>query len=659
MTSRLKEISSLAHALSVGNYDVSVIAKGSDDELGIAIGAMTDILKRNAQKNQDEAYFADGVAQFNDSLSGIADIAELLQKSITMTCRYVGASKGAIYTFDKEKAELTLAATFAFDEEDKRSDGFKLGEGVIGQVALEKKPISLIESASKIQSATATFEQKEVYAFALTYEEEILGVAEIMSLKEFTKIDKDYFDKVSTIFAVALHTAQQNARIKELFEKSQQAFEELQVQSEEIQETNVEMQEQQQQLTMQSKELKEKNYNLVKAKEEIDQRAHDLEKASKYKSEFLANMSHELRTPLNSIILLSKLLSMNSDKKLDEDDVKKVSVINRAGNDLLLLINDILDLTKIESGKMELSVSELHSVDVIEEMRGLFGALSEEKKLDFIVHDNFNDRFETDQTKLAQVLKNLLSNAFKFTKNGSVTLDIDSTQSELIIKVIDSGIGIQRDKLEHIFEAFKQGDGSISREFGGTGLGLSISKTIVELLNGRLIVESEFGKGTTFLVALPFLGTEIPLLAKDVTPVNSVVETVLDDDSALNADELANKNILIVDDDSRNIFTLTAVLENMKAEVYSAFNGKEAMEYLEGQRIDLILMDIMMPVMDGLNAIKAIKANEKFKDIPIIAITAKTMPQDKQDCLDAGANDYLAKPLDHSALISMVKAWVK
>ncbi len=236
------------------------------------------------------------------------------------------------------------------------------------------------------------------------------------------------------------------------------------------------------------------------------------------------------------------------------------------------------------------------------------------------------------------------------------------------ITVEDSGIGIPADKLDAIFEAFKQVDGSISREFGGTGLGLSISKTIVDLMGGKISVVSEFGSGTSFIVTLPLNGSaslhvesekvqKSPVQIDKVEVVSILQET---DDNLSYTDELSTKNILIVDDDSRNIFTLTSTLESMDAEVYSAFNGKEALEVLKKEeRIDLILMDIMMPVMDGIIAIQNIKADDRFKDIPIIAITAKTMPEDKQKCLDAGANDYLAKPLQHSALVSMMKAWIK
>ncbi|MFA6191989.1 MAG: ATP-binding protein [Sulfurimonas sp.] len=669
MIEYLKSILRQANAITKEDFTHTIQVKSKSDELGLAIVTMTDILRVNSVKNRDDIYFNEGVSAFNDAITDIADMSKLSKEAITTISRYVGAVSGAVYGYEQSKASLELGATFAMNEFNIQPHSFKVGEGVVGQVALEKIPMHLKniqESDYKIETATTLMNAKEVYIFPLTYEEALFGVVEIMSLRELTKVDKEYFAKVATIFATALYTTAQNAQIKVLLEKSQQAFEELQVQSEELQESNVQMEEQQQQLTLQSRELQEKNSTLALAKQEIDKRAKDLEKASKYKSEFLANMSHELRTPLNSIILLSKLLSMNTDEKLDEESVKKVSVINKAGNDLLLLINDILDLTKIESGKMELVISELYSGDMIEDMRGLFGTLAEEKGVKFIINDNFKGVFMTDSMKLSQVLKNLLSNAFKFTKEGSVVLDISLRDENIMISVKDTGIGIQNDKINTIFDAFKQVDGSISREFGGTGLGLSISKTIVELLHGHIFVESAFGKGTTFTVVLPMAHeaseVKIPYAIKgEIHGSNHELISLVSDDSCLfSGDELSNKNILIVDDDSRNIFTLTSVLENLNAEVYSAFNGKEAIEILEKEKkIDIILMDIMMPVMDGLNAIRNIKSNEKYKNIPVIAITAKTMPQDKQDCLDAGASDYLPKPLEHGALISMVKAWIK
>jgi len=673
MIDYLRSVLKQANAISNGDFSVSLEAKSKNDELGVALVRMTDMLRDSSVKNKDEIFFSEGIGEFSDKLTAINDTVELAKEAITMACRYIGASSGVLYVIDEKKENLNLIASYAYISRASSSNGFKVGDGVVGQVALEVAPILLKnvkDDDYEVRSGTAVAKPKEVYTFPLVHEGELFGVAEVMSFESFTKIQKDYLSKASTVFAAALHTTSQNARIKELLEKSQNAFNELQVQSEELQESNIQMEEQQQQLTLQSKELKEKNEVLAAAKREIDKRAEDLEKASKYKSEFLANMSHELRTPLNSIILLSKLLTQNQNQTLDEKDVEKTAVINRAGNDLLLLINDILDLSKIESGHMELEYSSVSSHELITEIKGLFASLAEEKNIKFIIEDNFNSNFNTDKTKLLQVLKNLLSNAFKFTKDGSVSLLIhpNFSNNKLILEVKDSGIGIPSDKLDTIFEAFKQVDGSISREFGGTGLGLSISKTIVELMHGDIRVESVLGEGTSFIVTLALV-EDTTISAPQVAPKSEEksfasptqkISMSTEDDVSFESDELVGKNILLVDDDSRNIFTLTSILENADAEVYNAFNGQEAIEFLEEaeHRIDLILMDIMMPIMDGLEAIKKLKSSDKYKKIPIIAVTAKNMPKDKQECLDAGADDYLSKPLDNKALVGTIKAWI-
>jgi len=671
MIKYLRTILKQANAISKEDFSGNIEAKSKNDELGLALETMTDMLRTSSIQNKNEIYFSDGVGEFSDTLTGISDTVELAKKAITLACRYVNASSGVVYTYDKDLQELSLIASYSYVSRDNLSNKFKLGDGVVGQVALEREAILLKNVKDEeyiVQSGTTSSVSKEVFAFPLIHEGELFGVVELLSFESFSKIQEDYLAKIASVFATALHTTSQNAQIKTLLEKSQEAFEELQTQSEELQESNVQMEEQQQQLTLQSHELQVKNETLAQAKLEIDKRADDLEKASKYKSEFLANMSHELRTPLNSIILLSKLLTQNQNKTLDDKDIEKSSVIHKAGNDLLFLINDILDLSKVESGNMELFYEDISSSEIMNDMEGLFSAVGEEKGVRFIIDDEFNASFSTDKTKLSQVLKNLLSNAFKFTKEGSVTLLVKETDGEINLIVKDSGIGIPVSKLETIFEAFKQVDGSISREFGGTGLGLSISKTIVELMDGEISVESKFGIGTSFIVRLPLVHASkvtdkhIKKVDKQLKLIETEPTTILQGESleATYENELSNKNILIVDDDSRNIFTLTSTLESMDAEVFSAFNGKEALEVLDTEdRIDLILMDIMMPVMDGLAAIKNIKADSRFKDIPIIAITAKTMPEDKKNCLDAGANDYLPKPLEQSALVSMMKAWIQ
>ncbi|MCW9026883.1 MAG: ATP-binding protein, partial [Thiovulaceae bacterium] len=404
---------------------------------------------------------------------------------------------------------------------------------------------------------------------------------------------------------------------------------------------------------------------LTAAKEELDIRADELEKSNKYKSEFLANMSHELRTPLNSIILLSKLLSQNKNTFMNKEDVEKTVVINKAGNDLLLLINDILDLSKIEAGHMELNVTKFHSADIVKELKDLFYIVADEKNIEFIVNDEYDDILKLDKAKFLQILKNLLSNSFKFTSKGGVSVRIYKEKKNLILDIKDTGIGIKKDKLSIIFEEFKQADGSISREYGGTGLGLSICKKLIDLMDGEIKVKSESLKGSTFSIYIPLESrNDFSLSNEELKSEENNLEIyephiLADIDVDLKGNVLDGKNILIVDDDSRNIFALMSVVENFGAESYSAMNGDEAIKLLEANEvdIDIILMDIMMPIMDGIETIKLIKSKEKFKNIPIIAVTAKTMQKDKEMCFEAGANDYLAKPIEQNALISMLKVW--
>jgi len=668
MISYLKTVVHQANAISKGDFSQNIEVKSKYDELGIALSTMTDILQENARKSKNEIWFSDGVGELSDKLTGINDMQKLSKETISTITRYVHGSSGVLYIYEEEKKELQLMASFAYMQRDNLSNIFKLGEGVVGQVGLEKEPIlltNITDESFKIHSGTVTAKAKTVFTFPLIHDGALFGVIEIMSFEEFNELYREYLLKVSSIIATALHTLKQNLRIKKLLDETNKAYEELQAQSEELQESNVQLEEQQQQLKLQSKEMKIKNEELLKTQEELDQRADALEKANQYKSEFLANMSHELRTPLNSIILLSKLLSENNTQEC-LDVSEKARVINKAGHDLLLLINDILDLSKVESGNMELNNDEVFSSDIVSEIQDLFSEIAKEKGLQLKVEDKLQSSFIADKTKLLQVLKNFLSNAFKFTKEGEVHFSIERKDHNIVLCVRDTGIGIPQDKLKLIFEAFKQVDGSISREYGGTGLGLSISKKFVDLMHGKIEVTSREGEGSSFCVILPQeeasqkenareeeLSTEVKEPKKEDYNFHSYVDEEFDEEL------FSGKNILIVDDDSRNIFTLSSALQELGAETFSALNGEEAFEFLEMSDIDvdIILMDIMMPVVDGLEAIRRIKADDRFKAIPIIAVTAKTAKKDKEECFAAGANDYLTKPIDFDALVSILKAW--
>jgi signal transduction histidine kinase/ActR/RegA family two-component response regulator len=678
MIKRLREIFNQANAIADGDYSTTIKPKSSEDRLGLALQKMTQGLYESKVKNEQDSWLKDGLNDLAKSLSGVESLKLLGDRTIWGMSKHVSGASGVLYLYDAEQEELYLQSSYAYTDREALSLRFKKGEGVIGQVALEGNPI-LLKNIPKhqftIESGIVNQEPLNSYSVPIVYEGNLIGVAEVASFEHFNDKSKEFLNKAALVSSAYFYNVMQNAQIKELLEDSQRAYEELQVKSEELQQSNVQMEEQQQQLEQQAQDLKMKNRQLETTKKELDVRADELERSSQYKSEFLANMSHELRTPLNSIILLSKMLGEESQSRLNADDIKKARVIHQSGQDLLLLINDILDLSKIESGKMELSHDELSTQDIITQVDDLFRPIAMEKGVELILKDHCNALITVDRIKLMQIVKNLLSNAFKFTQKGHVefSIRVDSSQDlPFIIEVSDTGIGIAQDKREMIFDAFKQVDGSISRTYGGTGLGLSISKKFTELMGGEIRLSSTKGSGSTFGIYLPqsHLANAVQkptnAISKQESPKRSAESTqlmqelILDSNQQNSDDEmgLRNKTILITDDDSRNIFSLSALLQHAGAQTLHALNGKEALEVLKNKRVDLVLMDIMMPQMDGYATIKAIRKEEAFVSLPIIAVTAKAMKEDRAKCIDAGANDYIAKPIEQDALLMMIKAWL-
>jgi signal transduction histidine kinase/ActR/RegA family two-component response regulator len=425
--------------------------------------------------------------------------------------------------------------------------------------------------------------------------------------------------------------------------------------------------------------------------------------ASRYKSEFLANMSHELRTPLNSLLILAKVLSENKESRLSSREVEYAKTIHASGTDLLHLINEILDLSKVEAGKMRVEPCEVFLPELQTFIERSFRHVAEEKGLDFsvLLDGGLPSHLYTDPQRLQQVLKNLLSNAFKFTHHGRVELRVTPVDSQgkrfeseglqravrvIAFSVVDSGIGIPQDKQKLIFEAFQQADGTTSRRYGGTGLGLSISLAMSHLLGGELHVESRPSQGSTFTLYLPQYytrpeesasdsagnapqrGGHSPepehgnppsqnLLALPATPSPQRPEATASPEPDAT---LAGRKVLIVDDDIRNLFALTSALENRGLTVLHAENGKESLELLRSHpEVDAVLMDVMMPQMDGYETMRAIRQDPRFAALPIIAVTAKALKEDRDKCLAAGASDYLPKPADTDRLIELLRRWVR
>ena len=655
MVQYLKNILNQANAITNNNFDTSIEIKGKDDELGLALVAMTDILRKNYLKNKDDIWFSEGLSNFSDKLTGIEDTLVLAKKAITMACRYVKGSSGVLYAYDKDENNLNLIASFAYISRNKLSNKFALGEGVIGQVALEKEPIllkNIKDDEFEIQSGTTVAKPKEVFTFPLIHDEELFGVVEIMSFEGFTKLQRNYLLKAASIFATALHSTTQNAKIKILLEESQKAYEELQLkseemqaQSEELRASNEQMEEQQAQLQIQSANLEIKNVELNRAKKEIDKKAADLEASNKYKSEFLANMSHELRTPLNSIILLSSLLAKNSKDNLVEQDIQKAKVINQSGNELLRLINDILDLSKIESGKMELIVDRIQSEDLVNYYTQTFSHMAQEKGLEFKVIDNIKGEFYNDQDRLGQIIRNLISNAFKFTKQGGITLTFDKTDDPKLpikISVSDTGLGIPKEKQDLIFQAFTQADGSTSRQFGGTGLGLSISKELAKLMKGKIHLESKENEGSVFTILLPSLKDEYKGSNIAITRPKEikVTDTIINKKENI---ESIKKQFLVIEDDINFANILKETIQENNAKVFLAHNGEDGLKLAKEHNIDGAIIDIGLPDISGIEVIKRLKNDPLTANIHIQVISG----QDKNidNFINLKIDGYLQKPV--------------
>ncbi len=495
-------------------------------------------------------------------------------------------------------------------------------------------------------------------------------------------------------------------------EELRQANDRLEIQTENLKQSELVLKRQQARLRAANEELEGKaqllsqrmaqvelkNREVEQAKAAVEERAEQLALSSRYKSEFLANMSHELRTPLNSMLILAKLLADNAGSNLSTRQVEYARTILAAGTDLLSLINDILDLAKVESGTMTLNVGGERFSDLCEYFEASFRQVAADKGLQFqvVVAQGLPDSMETDSKRLRQILRNLLSNAFKFTAQGQVTLSIapaepdvlpgDGARPAVAFSVVDTGIGIPEDKHAIIFEEFQQADGATSRQYGGTGLGLSISRELAHLLGGEIRVKSAPGKGSTFALYVPLhhewwsgrepvLGVSVGGTRADADgapgegtapepPVFKPDEEMVtlmprkDEPGAADAAGLSGRKALIIDDDIRNIFALSAALEHYGMQVVFAERARQGFELLK-QNPDtaVALVDIMMPEIDGYDAIRIIRGMEGFRDLPIIALTAKAMKGDREKCIEAGASDYLAKPVRIEQLLSLLQVW--
>ncbi|MEH6957632.1 ATP-binding protein [Neobacillus drentensis] len=699
-SNNLNKVTDVMKQATASDFDtlprIEITTKGELSEIAVAFNKMANALEKHSRNDKQIKEEAEELSWLNTKIAEIAtlypeveNVEMLASMLITKLAPMVGASHGIFYLKEVEKSNqyLTRISSFASNAFEQERKQFRLGEGLIGQCALSKRPIHLNQVPDdylKIGSGLGEASPKAIMILPVLFEDQVLAVIEMASFETLTPLQIKLLEEVNNNLGIKINSIINHMKVEKLLQESQALTEELQAQSEELQMQQEELRSTNEKLEEQYEASKQRNFEIQEVSAALEEKAQQLELSSRYKSEFLANMSHELRTPLNSLLILAQILSENGEGNLTLKQLEYMKTIYTSGNDLLNLINDILDLAKVESGKLDIISNEVQLNEVSDFIYHQFSPIANQQKVHFTIEreSELSTTFFTDEQRLQQILKNLLSNAFKFTESGSVTLQIRQVMKNvgekhpaeqmLAFSVIDTGIGIENEKQETIFDAFRQADGTTSRQYGGTGLGLSICREMAHLLGGFIEVSSEIGKGSTFTLYLPYgqINNKIEPLSMARTEAavsleaNYLVNTnvpVLRDEPKIKQGKsiLRNKKVLIVDDDIRNVYALTIALENHEMDILVAENGREALEVLNVHpETDLILMDIMMPEMDGFEAIQHIRKIRFFETIPIIALTAKAMKHSREECLEAGASDYISKPINLEQLFSLMQVWL-
>jgi len=668
---------------------------GDFAKIKTALGIASQQLVKATKKNNLQDWLKTGHNQLNDQMSGEQNIVELTHNTVSFLTLYLNAHIGLCYLVEKapNMSFIKLVASYAHNRRKNISDEFEFSKGLVERAVKEQKTIA-IEVATDLSETIP----KYITIIPFLYENSVKGVVLLGNTASLTEIQLEFINQVMPTIGVAINSVEARTKMQELLQQTQIQTQELEQQQEELQHSNEELQSQSEELQTQTAELQsqseelrksnesleerteelehqkqdiaEKNVVLEKVKQDIETKAKEVELASKYKSEFLANMSHELRTPLNSLLILAQLLTDNKGKNLTDKQVEYARTIHNSGIDLLKLINDILDLSKVEAGKIEINLEDVLLTDLIMSVEKEFRPLAESKNLAFqiAIADDIPQSLYTDGQRLKQIINNLLSNAFKFTTKGEIKITIrhPSRRNDIIkykpsetvvIGVTDTGIGIPKNKQESIFAAFQQADGTTSRNYGGTGLGLSISRQLARLLGGELELRSEEGKGSSFTLYLPQESIQNSQTIGNISEqkTNTVIPTInpassisIDDRHDLTDDD---KSLLIIEDDFAFVNILLETARDKEFKCLVADDGKTGLELAEEYQPDAIILDVGLPQIDGLTVMEKLKSNPKTQDILVHFISASELSGDATDM----AIGYLRKPVDMEQLSKAFK----
>jgi signal transduction histidine kinase/DNA-binding response OmpR family regulator/CHASE3 domain sensor protein len=698
MAERILVIDKVATQVSQGDYKVRLKENDTDvlGSVAVSLNKMTASLNASFTELAEKQWVQAGTAQLSLAMTGEKTVTELAREVISFTANYTNSLVGVFY-IAANNASLSPFAGYAINYE-QLPQNIQPGEGLAGEAMLQKKHFVIENIATDnflINLGTATVRPGCVCVFPVLYENEVRGVIQLGALHTYTAREISFIKNIADNIAIAINTAFSRQKVQELLQETQAQSEELQAQHAELENLNVELEAQAEKLQASEEELKVQQEELMETNQELEERsrlleeknnlivlrnldiqkkAEELAQNAKYKSEFLANMSHELRTPLNSILLLSRLLTENNEDNLSKDEVEYAQVIQSSGNGLLQLIDEILDLSRIESGKMQLEFEVVATETFARDMRMLFEPMAKEKGIDFKIniHAGVPQHMQTDKMRVDQVLKNLLSNALKFTSRGLIELTIAAAKNEQIkFTVKDSGIGIASEKQQLIFEAFQQADGSTRRKYGGTGLGLSISRQLAKLLGGDITLTSQENKGSAFTLLLPVNSLTVknknesesdetftasnadddsvtngnmqiaaPATSNTHNYLSNNIPAAIDDD--INNLQAGDKIILIIEDDTSFATALLKFTHTRGYKGLVAVRGDVGIELAQTYNPIGILLDIELPVKNGWQVMEALKSNPRTRHIPVHIMSSH---EAKKESLLKGAIDFINKPV--------------